>query len=277
MRIFIGLALVLLLGAFAVNERLKRTLLTQQLDDYNRQNTSLLAQIENNSLQNIESARTLRSLQSELSARDNRLAALDRELESLQEQVDPDYQQIEARIRQQLSREMQMNDRPSSIDPSVSILRQLSQLDPMEMAEIISLNGQYGAFIQGLNVDEDREEVIINALRRLIADQNQVRSNLIQELQTNPGAASREELRQQMLALSSPETQREALSYELTESELDAFDEFQRQRQNSFATFIGGGAGLISTDGPAIFSSEVFQVGSGQSRSVRVFATNPDN
>ena len=70
MKLFIGLSLVVisLIGAFAFSELQQSKLLTQQIDDYVYvpQSSQLLTQIEKNSLKNIESAKTLRSLQDEL-------------------------------------------------------------------------------------------------------------------------------------------------------------------------------------------------------------------
>ena len=58
----------MLVGGFTYSEMQQSNLLTQQIDDYVyvRQSSQLLTQIEKNSLKNIESAKTLRSLQDEL-------------------------------------------------------------------------------------------------------------------------------------------------------------------------------------------------------------------
>jgi archaellum component FlaF (FlaF/FlaG flagellin family) len=57
---------IVLVGGFTYSEMQQSNLLTQQIDDYVRQNSQLLTQIENNSLKNSESAKTLRSLQDKL-------------------------------------------------------------------------------------------------------------------------------------------------------------------------------------------------------------------
>jgi len=178
MKVFAGLSIITigLIGAFAFSELQQSRLLTQQVDDYARQNSQLLTQIENNSLQKLESARTIRSLESELNNRNSQLVALSRQLETVQQQIDPDYQQIETRIRQQLTREIQTSNNTLNPDPRIAALKLLSELDPMVMGEVMSLNAQYGEFIKGLDVSEEREEVIINALHNLIADQNQAQS-----------------------------------------------------------------------------------------------------
>jgi hypothetical protein len=260
MKVFIGFSLVSisLTGAFAFSELQQSKLLTQQIDDYARQNFQLLTQIENNSLKNLETDKALRSLQSELSNRDSQLATLSRQLETAQLQIDPDYQQIETRIRQQLTREIQTTSNTPNSDLRIAVLKQLSELDPMVMAEIMALNAQYGAFIKGLAVSEEREEVIINALHNLIIDQNQARSEIIQEMQAGPQAVTRGDLRHQMRAISDPSSQLEALAYDLTASELDAFAEFQEQRQSTSVLF-GGVEGHSAAPLAALFSSAVIQ------------------
>ena len=95
-----------------------------------RQSSQLLTQIENNSLKNIESAKTLRSLQDELKNRESQLAALSRQLETAQQQIDPDYQRIESRIRQQLTNEIQASNNTPNLDPRIAVLKQLSNSIP---------------------------------------------------------------------------------------------------------------------------------------------------
>ena len=223
-------AAIVLVGGFTYSEMQQSNLLTQQIDDYVRQNSQLLTQIEKNSLKNSESAKTLRSLQDELKNRESQLAALSRQLKTAQQQIDPDYQRIEFRIRQQLTNEIQASNNTPNLDPRIAVLKQLSQLDPMIMGEIMALNAQYGEYIKGLNVSEEREEVIINALHNMIADQNQARGELMLEMQTaDPLLPTRAELFNQMRAISDPNSQLEVLAYDLTASELDAFAEFQEQ------------------------------------------------
>lgn len=278
MKAFIALLLgaAILLGGFALSARQQSKLLTQQIEDYARQNSQLLSQIENNSLRNVGSAEALRALQAELIDRDSQIAALSRQLESTAQQVDPDYEQVEARLRQRLHREIQATDITANSGPGISVFKQLSELDPMTMGEIIALNAQYGEFIKGLDADDERMDVVITALQNLIANQNQARSDIIQELQANPQAAIREDLRQRMEAVSSPAAQLEALAYDLTDAELSAFEEFQQQRQNTFSSFRrieGTTAGPIN--GPFFLGTDVIQGGSGQSRAVQILPVAP--
>ena len=118
-------AIVLIVG-FTYSEIQQSNLITQQIDDYVRQNSQLLTQIENNSLKNSESAKTLHSLQDELKNRESQLAALSRQLETAQQQIDPDYQRIEFRIRQQLTNEIQASNNTPNLDPRTAAPKKLS-------------------------------------------------------------------------------------------------------------------------------------------------------
>lgn len=286
MKLLAGLCLaaVGVIGAFAFSEMQQSRLLTQQIDDYARQNSQLLTQIENNSLQKLETAKTLQSLQSELSNREGQIAALSRQLTLAQQQADPDYEQVEARIRQQLSRELQASNWAAT-DPRISVLKQLMNFDPMEMGEIISLNAQYGGFLKSLNISEERMAVVINALSNMLADQNQARTAMAEDIRVNPSALSRGEFQTRMQEISEPEALIEALSYDLTESELNAFSKFQEQKRNFYNPFFinstsTGGTITTSTGVTPNFnylSTELIESGSGQSGAIQILPAQPVN
>ena len=281
MKVFIGLflAAVVFVGSFSYSQIQQSNLLTQQIEDYARQNFQLLTLIENKNLKNSESATTLRSLQDELKNRESQLAALSRQLVTTQQQIDPDYQQVESNIRQQLTSEIQASNNTPNLDPRIAVFKQLSELDPIVMGEIMVLNAQYGKYIKGLNVSKEREEVIINALHNMIADQNQARGELMLKMQTaDPLLPTRDDLFNQMRAISDPNSQLEVLAYDLTASELDAFAEFQEQRQNTSVSFgpIGGTSG-VWVEGEAFFEGSLIQSESGLSGPVQILPINRDN
>ncbi len=275
MKFFTGIAIFLLvLGAlFAYNEAQQTKLQAQQVANYENQISQLLSQIETNSLQRIEAEKQLQSLRKQLNSNDSQIAALSRQLELAQQQINPEYEQLEARIRQQLSRELQPQSNGANTDPRVSLFKQLSALDPAQMSEIFALHGQFGGFLQSLNVSDERLEVIIGALSNMIAEQGQARMQLIQEMQSNPQLTNRRDIRQQMMAIASPEAQLEALAFDLSESELEALAEFQQQRQNTSVSLGSFG----STNSGAVFlGTDVIQGGSGRARAIQLPAT-PDN
>ena len=103
---------------------------------------------------------------------------------------------MEARIRQQINTEVRASNVASNSDPRISLLKQLSELDPMTMGEIFAVNAQYGEFIQSLNVCEERLDVVVNALQNMIAGQNQAQSEIMLEYQADPEAIINGDLHQ---------------------------------------------------------------------------------
>jgi hypothetical protein len=151
----------------------------------------------------------------------------------------------------------------------------------MEMSEIITLNAQYGDFLKSLNISEERMDVVINALSNMLADQNQARSAIAEDRRANPTAVSSGNFPERMQAISEPEAQIEALSYELTESELNAFSEFQEQRRTSYNPFFSystSSEGTISTSTGTTSDINLFSTGlieSGPRQSLGVQLSSP--
>ena len=80
-----------------------------------------------------------------------------------------------------------------------------------------------------------------------------------------------------MQEISSTESQLEALACDLSESELDAFTEFQEQRQSNFSPFsIVGGTVDGFVDGPIFLDGDVIQSRSGQSRAIQILPIDPN-
>lgn len=235
MKLIIPVAVVVLgaSAAFAFNTLQQSNLQAQQLADYESQVAQLLSQVETNSLRRLDYEKQIQQLQSQLTTASSQVTALSNQLAQSQNQVNPDYQQMEADIRQRVSREIQQQ--AEITNPRVGLVKQLTELDPMELGELMSLQSQFGGFLQSLDVDDERMEVIVEALSNLIADQNQRRRELAFEARSQQSGSSRQEYRALMRDVSSPEGQREALSYALTDAELNALAEFQQQSRRSGA------------------------------------------
>lgn len=284
MKVLVSVSLLaIILAGLAYSEHGRNTQLEQQIADFDRQVDQLLTQIENRSLEGIANDRRLRALEDEISGRDNQIAALSRQLETAQQQIDPDYERVEQQMRQQLRREMQASSNASSPDPRLSLVRQLAELDPQEIGELMSLQSQYGAFIDSLDISEERMEVVVNALSNMIHEHNQLRVQLGREMRGNPDAIYRSEFRERMQAINDPAAQIEALSYDLSDSELDAFREFQEQRSNAYNPFFvtaPGTAASISTGTTqdfSFFSTDVIEVSPDASPGIQLRRAEPAN
>ena len=124
-------------------------------------------------------------------------------------------------------------------------------------------------------------DVVINALSNMLADQNQARSAIAEDRRENLTAVSSGNFPERMQAISDPEAQIEALSYELTESELNAFSEFQEQRRTSYNPFFSystSSGGTISTSTGTTSDINFFSTGlieSGPRQSLGVQLSSP--
>lgn len=223
------LAIGLVAGSvYAYNVQQQGQFARQQIDDYERQVNRLMSQVEDNSRLRLSFENRLNELESELSTLGSQLISTSRELELAQKQVNPEYLQLEREIRQRITSELQTRTVDRNPASRLSLLTALSAMEPAELGQLMSLQGQFGGFLQNLDVSEERKETIMTALNNLIADQTQARMDLMLEMRTEQ--LGRGEIRRQMQALNSPEAQREALAFDLTEDELAALAEFQNTR-----------------------------------------------
>jgi len=231
-------------GVFAFDSIQSNKLQQQQLADYDKQVQQLLTQVENNSLKRLEYEKEIQQLSSQLITTNSQLTALSNQLQASQQQINPDYQEIEAQIRQKVRNELQQETESRDSNSRIELIKQLSSLEPTELGELMSIQAQFGGFLQSLNVSDERMEVIVGALSDMVADQNQARMELAMSVRTQRGGsgASRREMGAQLRALSSPEAQLEALSFDLTEAELNALSAFQSEQQNSTRAFMANPA-----------------------------------
>jgi len=234
----------------------------QQLADYQQHVQELLTQVEAGSRQRIGLQNQLDDLLSESNTLNSQLTSAEDQLDEAEQQLNPDYQRIESEIRQQISYELQQQEiERNNIDPRVSLLQELIALDPLELGEIMSVNGQFGRFLQALGVDDQRMEAIVIALTDVVADQNLARQELI--VQLREGDVGRREMRSEMQEIMSPRAQYETLAQTLTDNELLIFRQAlseQREQTNAIRDF------TLNTGDST--SSAVFFGGTGRSPAI---------
>lgn len=220
----------------------------------------------------------LSTLRREQTNSQSKIRELESELELAKAQIDPDVIQLEQQIRERLIVEMQQ---PQTQAPSrTDLLRQLTALDPNELGQLMSIQGLYGGFLNELDVDEQRMDVIVDGLSNIIQEQNQLRMDAIEEMRNSPDRSNVRALRRQMRALSSPEAQLEALSYLLTEEELDIYQQYQQQQQQSGAfstqTFAVRQEGIPFRIGNLRETNDVIiQDGQGQTQAFQIITAEP--
>ena len=260
MKILLAVSVILLLGSSLSAVSLYQENRSQQsrLDDYQDHVQQLLSQVEEISRNRLDYEKQLAQLSSDLTRSNSQLISLSNQLQAAEDQADPDYAELENTIRARLAAEFSQQNNAQT-GSTTALLRQLSAMDKTEFSTLISMQGRYGEFLNSLNVSDQRMDVIIAALTNMVEQQNsaqqqlmeqqmQVRTDQITELQASGG--NRQEIRerlqninfgqmqQQIAEIYSPEAQRDALAFDLTDEELSAFADFQEnQQQYSMSVF----------------------------------------
>ena len=251
----------------------------QQLATFEGYVADLQAELESQGSNQVGYETLINELRRDLRASENRIAGLENELTNAREQIDPDVANLEQRIRERVTLEMQQVQ-PQSLSRT-ELVKQLNSLDPMELGQLMSLQGIYGGFLQQLNVDEDRMEVLIDGLGNIMEEQNQRRFEIINQMRNNPDGI--ENFRQDMLAVNGPDAQRDALSFLLTEEEMRIYDEFQEERQQNgvftsqsftLSNTPSNGAVFINSGGSRLING---QSGQGQSPAIQILSAEPLN
>ncbi len=229
--ILIIIAVILSISvAFGLNAYQQSRLHQQQLADYEQHVKQLLSQVETNALQRLTNEKQVDELESELTMLTSQLTSVLNQLQIAQSQADPDYQELETEIRRRITNEFQALADISPSKSRLNLVKQLTSLNAVELGEIMSIQGQFGGFLESLQVGDERMEIIVDALGNLIADQNQARMSLMMEVTSQD--VNRREMRSQMRAISSPEAQLETLSFVLTDNEMSVLEEFQATQAN---------------------------------------------
>ena len=239
----ISATLLLSASAFAAFQLYSHvSLQAEQIASYESFVSDLQAELDSTAQERVEYESRLAEMGRELVSAQEAIRGLNDELELAREQINPDVYLMEQEIRERVIREVvQEAERTPS---RYEISEQLSRLDPEEMRQVMSMQGRYGEFLSALDVSEGRKEVIVDALINMMTDQDQQRRELI--AQNSGNQQGRRELRREMLAISSPDAQVEALSYVLDDNEMAAFESFQEeqreQRRTTSTSFISGSA-----------------------------------
>ena len=217
----ISATLLLSASAFAAFQLYSHvSLQAEQIASYESFVSDLQAELDSTAQERVDYESRLAEMGRELVSAQEAMRGLNDELELAREQINPDVYLMEQEIRERVIREVvQEAERTPS---RYEISEQLSRLDPEEMRQVMSMQGRYGEFLSALDVSEGRKEVIVDALINMMTDQDQQRRELIAQNAGNQ--QGRRELRREMLAISSPDAQVEALSYVLDDNEMAAFE-----------------------------------------------------
>ena len=181
-----GLALLLIAISMAFQFYLQSRIESDQLGRVQTLMDEMRAELDKFAEQRINYETQIASLNRELRASQETAAAQNNELALAQEQISPDLSRIEQQIRQRVIREVERQHQENALPTPTRILKQLASLEQEELREIMSLQSNYGGFLQALDVSDQRMEEIVDALTNQIAENNRARREIIEENVGNP-------------------------------------------------------------------------------------------
>jgi len=199
------------------------------LDDYKDHVQRLLSQVEENTKNSILKETELTRLQAEIDRLNNIFEAPSDRLAYIEKQNVPDYQEIERALRQRIINEYEHGKENQNTDSKLDLINEISSLEPSALNELMSLQNQFGPFIQALNVDEERMEEIVGVLANYVVQQNQARQLVL--LQAQSEQIGRREIGDQMRAIMSLEVMYEELAYDLSQNEISVLKQTHDDRE----------------------------------------------
>lgn len=199
------------------------------LDDYKDHVQRLLSQVEENTKNSISKETELTRLQAEIDRLNNIFEAPSDRLAYIEKQNVPDYQEIERALRQRIINEYEHGKENQNTDSKLDLINEISSLEPSALNELMSLQNQFGPFIQALNVDEERMEEIVGVLTNYVVQQNQARQLVL--LQAQSEQIGRREIGDQMRAIMGLEVMYEELAYDLSQNEISVLKQTHDDRE----------------------------------------------
>lgn len=208
--------------------------LQDQLTAARRQVEQLLADVEAGTRARLAAEAQTAALEAEREQLSRALRSQEAALAEAVQRIDPDLETLEADLRQRITAEVRRQQAAPAppLSTTTTLIRELGSLSQDERLAVIQVQAQFGEFLDALNVDARRQEQITQALMDHFQEQQRARQDLLAQ-RLDP-----RETRQQLMALSSPETAQAALEPLLTADEMTAFQAFQAQQPQ---VFIGAG------------------------------------
>ena len=199
------------------------------LDDYKDHVQRLLSQVEENTKNSILKETELTRLQAEIDRLNNIFEAPSDRLAYIEKQNLPDYQEIERALRQRIINEYEHGKENQNTGSKLDLINEISSLEPSALNELMSLQNQFGPFIQALNVDEERMEEIVGVLTNYVVQQNQARQLVL--LQAQSEQIGRREIGDQMRAIMGLDVMYEELAYDLSQNEISVLKQTHDDRE----------------------------------------------
>ena len=213
--VIISIALLSSLSAYLYWEKLNDNNLLLEYEDYVQR---LLSQVEESKVKEIAQEIELARLRDELDALNANLVTITESPISTEDNSASDYQESDKEMRQRIIYEYELENANNNSDRALELIKEITSLDPSSINEIMSLQRQFGSFIQALNVNDGRMEEIVGVLTDYVSGQSQARQQILSEARSEQ--IDRRQVGTLMRAVMDREFMYEELSSHLTQSEI---------------------------------------------------------
>ena len=206
--------------------------------EYEANVRQLLSQIKNVSEEKNAQEKELAILRDEISRLNIELAAKPRSNIVLEENPLSDYQETEDEIRKRIIYEYELGKTNKNSDRRLDLIKEISSLEPSSVSEMMSLQRQFGRFIQALDVREERIEEIVGILANYVAGQSQARQLVLEQARSDQ--IDRREIGNLMRAVMDRELMYEELSYYLNQDEILLLQQTHQEQTDEEAFYDRG-------------------------------------
>ena len=213
--VIISIVFLSSLSAYLYWEKLNDNNLLLEYEDYVQR---LLSQVEESKVKEIAQEIELARLRDELDALNANLVTITESPISTEDNSASDYQESDKEMRQRIIYEYELENANNNSDRALELIKEITSLDPSSINEIMSLQRQFGSFIQALNVNDGRMEEIVGVLTDYVSGQSQARQQILSEARSEQ--IDRRQVGTLMRAVMDREFMYEELSSHLTQSEI---------------------------------------------------------
>ena len=206
--------------------------------EYETNAQRLLSQVKSDSEERVAREKELAMLRDEISRLNTELAAKPQLNTAIEEIPLSDYQETEEEIRKRIIYEYELDKTNRNSDRRLDLIKEISSLEPSSVSEIMSLQRQFGRFIQSLNVNEERMEEIVGVLINYVAGQSQARQTILEQARSDQ--IDRREIGNLMRAVMNRELMYEELSYYLNQDEISLLQQAHKEHTDEEAFYDRG-------------------------------------
>ena len=197
---------------------------------YNAHVQRLRSQVKNVNEERTVQEKELAMLRQQISRLNVELAANSQPSIVTEEKDLLDYLETEDEMRQRIIYEYELDKTNKNSDRRFDIIKEISSLEPSSVNEIMSLQRQFGTFIQALNVHEERLEEIVGVLTNYVAGQSQARQIILQQARSDQ--IDRREIGDLMRTVMDRGLMYEELSYHLNQDEILLLQQTHEEQTN---------------------------------------------